>query len=277
MANSVDIRTALNIVSDVLINRPSPLREFDQIYMKAGDVLLHCDHICGWLKDRDVVFIGDGDAIALSLMHLGTKGQIGACPRTVTVLDFDDRMVGSVNRFAKAHGLTDRIFSANYNVRDALPADIVGRFSAFHTNPPFGKSNGGKSVDVFIRRGIEACGKDCRACVVLADDDTLPWTQDVLGNVQSNVVASGFMISELRPKYHQYHLDDAPDLTSATMLIKRHKQAGAVSMSRRITDEECENFYGQGQPLQVKRVKDRTAAGRYPSRDHEIEFFEDKT
>ena len=34
----LDIRLAMNAVSDVIQNRPQPLREFDQIYMKAGDL-----------------------------------------------------------------------------------------------------------------------------------------------------------------------------------------------------------------------------------------------
>jgi predicted methyltransferase len=33
----LDLRRAINAVSDVIQNRPQPLREFDQIYMKAAD------------------------------------------------------------------------------------------------------------------------------------------------------------------------------------------------------------------------------------------------
>ena len=38
---ALDLRAALNAVSDVVQNRPPPLREFDQIYMKVGDVVVH--------------------------------------------------------------------------------------------------------------------------------------------------------------------------------------------------------------------------------------------
>ena len=31
----IDLRDALNAVSDVIQNRPRPIREFDQIYMKG--------------------------------------------------------------------------------------------------------------------------------------------------------------------------------------------------------------------------------------------------
>jgi hypothetical protein len=35
----IDLRAAINAVSDVVQNRPRPLREFDQIYMKTGDMV----------------------------------------------------------------------------------------------------------------------------------------------------------------------------------------------------------------------------------------------
>lgn len=272
---AVDIHTTLNLLSDVIVNRPVPLREFDQIYMRAGDMLLHVDHICSWFHERSVVFVGDGDATALALMHLYANGQIRHGPERVHVLDFDERIVGSVQRFAKQHNLEGRVTTSFYNVRDALPSEYLRQFSAFHTNPPYGKSNGGRSIEAFINRGIEACSPECRGCVVLADDDGLPWTQDVLAAVQQSVVAAGFMISALKPKAHQYHLDDAPDLLSCTMLLKRQAASEGNVRSLPLGKDDCRNFYGRDLPLTVRRVKDRTAAGRFPSRDHEIEVFDD--
>lgn len=272
---SVDIHTTLNLISDVLVNRPAPLREFDQIYMRLGDMLLHVDHISHWFHDRRVVFIGDGDAVGLAMMHLYAQGQVAHGPQSVHVLDFDDRIVGSVQRFARQFDLVDRVSAAYYNVRDSVPPDVAGEYDAFYTNPPYGKSNGGRSVEVFIRRGIEVCGSDCRGCVVLADDDSLPWTQEVLASVEQSVVAAGFMISELKPKAHQYHLDDAPNLSSCTMLMKRHTPPSGKIRSLPLSEDDCVNFYGRNSPLKYKRIRDKTAAGRFPSRDHEIELFDD--
>jgi N4-bis(aminopropyl)spermidine synthase len=39
----IDLRQAINAISDVVQNRPAPLREFDQIFMKAGDMVLQSD------------------------------------------------------------------------------------------------------------------------------------------------------------------------------------------------------------------------------------------
>ena len=40
MERPIDLREAVNAISDVVQNRPRPLREFDQIYMKTGDMVL---------------------------------------------------------------------------------------------------------------------------------------------------------------------------------------------------------------------------------------------
>lgn len=38
--HQIDLRAAINAISDVIQNRPLPLRNFDQIYVKAGDMVL---------------------------------------------------------------------------------------------------------------------------------------------------------------------------------------------------------------------------------------------
>ena len=42
---SLDLRQAFNALSDVVVNRPAPLRRFDQIYMKISDMLLQAEHL----------------------------------------------------------------------------------------------------------------------------------------------------------------------------------------------------------------------------------------
>ena len=142
----MDLRKGLNAVSDVIVNRPPPLREFDQIYMKAADMLIQAEHVSKWLTDRDVVFIGDGDALALCVMHLAAEEHLPTGPKSVHVLDFDERMINSVLRFAERYGYSDRITAELYNVADPLPPAYRAKFGAFYTNPPFGGSNGGASV-----------------------------------------------------------------------------------------------------------------------------------
>lgn len=68
MAEEIDLRAALNAVSDVIQNRPRPLREFDQIYMKAGDMVMQSEFIARWADGKRLAFIGDGDAISVCVV-----------------------------------------------------------------------------------------------------------------------------------------------------------------------------------------------------------------
>lgn len=47
-ARVIDLKDAINAVSDLGQNRPRPLRNFDQIYMKAGDMVLQSELVALW-------------------------------------------------------------------------------------------------------------------------------------------------------------------------------------------------------------------------------------
>lgn len=74
----MDLRRCINQISDIVNNRPSSIRELDQIYMKHADMLLQIDHIGKWFSNKNVIFIGDGDGIALGLAYLQSTGEISS-------------------------------------------------------------------------------------------------------------------------------------------------------------------------------------------------------
>lgn len=266
----LDLRKALNAISDVIINRPPPIREFDQIYMKVGDMLLQTEHVAKWLSDSSVVFIGDGDAIGVCLMYLRSEGILGHGPREVHVVDFDERVVNSVQGFAKKFGLENKLTSELYNVADPLPEKLWQRFDAFYTNPPFGSNNGGRSVQAFINRGIEAVKGPATGCVVVADYPELSWSADVLQETQKLLLTNLFTIVEMVPEFHHYHLDDNPGLTSCSMVVRRREAPQVEYSSGSIDLNSVTNFYGRETPLKVRYVKDLRKGGAWPSKDYEI-------
>src|ERR1700760_3123336 len=99
-SHQIDLRAAVNAISDVIQNRPRPLRQFDQIYMKAGDMVLQSEFVADWARDRSLVFVGDGDAISVCVAYLQTRGILSYGPRRIVVVDFDERIVGAIKRFA---------------------------------------------------------------------------------------------------------------------------------------------------------------------------------
>ena len=267
----LDLRSAFNALSDVVVNRPEALREYDQIYMKISDMLLQAELLCRWMDGKATVFIGDGDAIGLTLVHLRAEGIFDRGPARVHVLDFDQRIVNSIRVFSKRHGLEGKISAELYNVVDPLPPGHLANFEAFYTNPPFGASNGGRSVEAFLRRGDEALAEDGIGCVVVADDPKQSWTRQVMQRTQGYLLGNGFMVTEVLPQFHRYHLDDDPDLTSCSLIAVRQGYKGVKTTSSPLSTEEIEDFYGDGASLDAKYIRDLRKGGSLPSQDHSIE------
>lgn len=269
----VDLRQAINAVSDVIQNRPLPLREFDQIYMKAGDMVMQTMIIAQRFAGRKLVFIGDGDSISLCVAYLMHRKVLDEGPEEILVLDFDQRMVNAIERFADQERISDKISARLYNCIDPLPDDLIGKFTAFYTNPPWGASNSGESVKVFTERGIEACGEDAVGVVVIADDKDVPWSRKVLYETQKFALDQMFYVQEMQTKLHAYHLDDAPDLRSCNLFFRSHPDRKPVQKSYALHGSRLEDFYGKDQNLRVQYVRERLRVdyGKAPSDTYELE------
>ena len=269
----LDLRQSLNAISDVVNNRPRPLRVFDQIYMKTADMLLHAEHAGRCFDGKSVVFIGDGDAIALSVVHLHKHGFLERGPRSVHVLDFDERVVLSIRDFAERYDVADVVTAELYNVADPLPPEHWEKFEGFHMNPPFGQSNEGRSIEAFFRRGLEAVGCDAIGCAVLANDRNYAWTWEVLMRAQRYALSHDMVIAELLPEFHHYHLDEDPDLRSCSMVVRRARYNPREYSSKSLEASFLAEFYGKNSPLVVRYVRDKTNGGKLDSNDYSCERF----
>ncbi|MCK9392172.1 MAG: bis-aminopropyl spermidine synthase family protein [Syntrophales bacterium] len=270
---ALDLREALNTISDVVQNRPSPLREFDQIYMKVGDLVIQSEFIARKFDGLDIVFIGDGDAISLCTVHLRQKEIFRYGPHHITVLDFDERIVKAVNHFAYNNDLGDKIEAVLYNVCDPLPECYWRTSDAFYTNPPWGASNDGKSVTAFVQRGIEAAKPKGMGAVVIGDNEEVEWTGQVLFRTQEMLINAGFIISEMIPGLHKYHLDDSPELTSCCMVARDINAQISYPKSEPLPSAVLDNFYGRNSPLKVRYVKDRSGLNLGRAHDSSYELI----
>lgn len=260
-------------MSDVIQNRPRPLRNFDQIYMKAGDMVMQSELVARWSDRKSLVFVGDGDAISVCVAYLKARNILDYGPRSITVLDFDERIVGAVNRFADKERL-ESLEARLYNCLEPLPK--LPDLDCFYTNPPWGASNDGDSVNVFVQRGMEAVRFAGEGIIVIADDETLAWTRRVLSSVQTFASAKGFFVSRMMPSLHSYHLDDNPELRSCNLIVK------SVSAEKRpfftetqLDPQRLENFYGADAPPKVRyvREKKRVDYGMASDDEYDLEVF----
>ena len=256
MRKQVDLRSAVNAISDVVQNRPRPLREYDQIYMKAGDMVSQSELVASWADEKRLAFIGDGDAISVCVAYLKQRGIIDFGPSRITVFDFDERIVGAIKRFADKERL-DHLDAVLYNCLDALPDTTKHDF--FYTNPPWGASNDGESVKVFAQRGMEVIGFEGEGLIVIADDEDLEWPKRVLASTQTFAAEKGFYVSRMMPKMHMYHLDDAPTLRSCNLIVSALPGNGSrVATSRAITESDrLKNFYGRSKAPRVRYIRER--------------------
>jgi N4-bis(aminopropyl)spermidine synthase len=270
MSPDIDLRAAVNAISDVIMNRPRPLREFDQIHMKAGDMVMQAEFVARWADGERLAFIGDGDSISVCVAYLQARGILTYGPAEVEVFDFDERVVSAVNRFAD-HERLDRLHGTLYNCLDPMPGARQA-FERFYTNPPWGASNGGASVNLFALRGMEAIGFSGEGMIVIADD-ALPWAQKVLSNCQNFAIGHGFFVKRMTPGLHSYHLDDDPDLRSCNLVIKSLPENAERAPSEPLTDAAIlANFYGAGKEPRVRYVREKKRLNYGKAHDDEYEF-----
>ncbi|MBL8180006.1 MAG: bis-aminopropyl spermidine synthase family protein [Blastocatellia bacterium] len=263
----LDLKSAINAISDVIENRPRSLREFDQIYMKAGDMVMQSEFVARWSDGKRLSFIGDGDAISVCVAYLKKRGIINYGPSQITVFDFDERIVSAVKRFADREAL-ENLGSELYNCLDVFagPND----FDCFYTNPPWGASNDGESVKVFMQRGMEATSYRGEGMVVIADDPDLTWPKRVLAKVQQFGIENGFFVQKMMPWLHSYHLDDAPDLRSCNLIFKAVSDEVKIFDSSAIdAKDRLENFYGKENAPRVRYVREKKTLGYGKAHDDE--------
>ena len=252
----INLKDTMNAVSDVIANRPQPLRQFDQIFMKAGDMVMQSEFVANWAHNKRLCFIGDGDGISICAALLKHRGIYSYGPCQITVLDFDERIVNSVKRIAEKERI-DWLDAHHYNVLDELPGGL-DEYDRFYTNPPWGRYNEGRSVNVFVQRGIEAIANRGEGLIVIAGDLDLEWPSRVLSAVQRDAADRGFFVGRMMPALHAYHLDDDPDLLSCNLVIRSLPSNSGSRDSLPIRDPaRVADFYGRSKEPHVRYVLDK--------------------
>lgn len=230
--------------------RPESLRDFDQIPMQGTDLLCQVKLIGPLLAGKRVVFVGDHDGTSMLLGLLSTHGSFES-PAQITLLDFDDRLLEVARTIADEHNFSDRFTARLYNVFDPVPKEIVAGFDAFYTNPPYGASNVGASVRLFIARGSELVNRQrASGYALLPVDEERRWTRAAMLATQKFLSDYGWSIAAQFPQLHRYRLDDDATLMSSLLCLEREAAImPAPPMpyeGRYVSQTEIPYFYGKG-------------------------------
>lgn len=233
--------------------RPKPQREIDQIFMLPGSQLNQVKLMSTYLRNRSVVFVGDGDSMALSFALLA-KERVIESPGQMVVLDFDERIVGFINQVARDNNLHDRVRAQHYNVLNPIPDEMRDRFDVFYTNPPYGSSNRGASGLAFLIRCMAACKPVNSSGIAILPYATETWSSEAMHRIQNYMNTHGYVIGDMLRDMHLYHLDDSPDLRSATVIFDRVERIETPHATESLPAEFTRFFYGsddRGIPLGI--------------------------
>ncbi len=239
-------RAAVAVVEQA---RPPALRVYDQIPMQGEDLIRQVRLVAPLLADRAVAFVGDYDSASALMGLLGARSGV-PCPSHMLVLDFDERVLTTLEMLARRYGFADRLEVRRYNVFDPVPWDLVGRYDWFYTNPPYGASNSGESARLFIARGCELVQLNGHGCIILPDDADRPWTRRAMIATQQFLTAHNWLMGAKLDEMHRYHLDDDPNLASSLLLVEHVDDADYLHRTmpycgRQVRMSEIPHFYGR--------------------------------
>jgi predicted methyltransferase len=212
--------------------------------MKPGSQLNQAKLIAPLIAHRDVVFVGDGDCMALALAYLADRGIIEG-PNHMQVYDFDERIVEFVTNTARTLHLSKQVTAEVYNVRDAPPRSSLHKNDVFYTNPPYGSQNEGFSAIAFLARCMDMCKTiGSSGAAILPFDSHEEWTRKAMHRIQEFMCEHGYVVSEMLTEMHLYHLDDRPELRSGTVVFHRVAEASSEYANRAFSTDELALFYG---------------------------------
>ena len=75
---------------------------------------------------------------------------------------------------------------------------------------------------------------------------------------QKHAAKFGYVVAEMLPELHLYHLDDNPDLRSCTCVFRAVEKDKSLPDSKPLDMSRIGNFYGRNNPLRVKYIRRAT-------------------
>jgi len=227
-------------------DRPRPIRAVDQIFMLPGSQLIQALLAIDYLKYRDVVFVGDGDCMALVVAHLANKGVFKG-PGKIRVFDFDERLLAFIQQAINDLNIPADLISVHrYNVRDPIPDQYAQAHEVFYTNPPYGSVDGGACGRLFLARCMEFCKPaPSWGMALLPFAHKEDWSKLAMANIQKFLCENGYVVSEMIREIHQYHLEDRPSLRSCNLVLDRVHNKPAPFAGHKFADTEFKFFYGR--------------------------------
>lgn len=136
----------LNKFLEVTSNRPLPISDFDQGFVRPRDTIARLAFMYerGDIEDQEIFILGDDDLLSVAI------GLTGMAKR-VKVVEIDERITSFIRKFCKDFNITN-IDVREYNVLEEIPVEDKNKYDVFVTDPVETK----KGLKLFVGRCIEA-------------------------------------------------------------------------------------------------------------------------
>lgn len=229
----------INIIDTIVYSRPLPNREYDQIYMRALDMVKQAKFVEQFVSEKKIVFLGDGDgmSVLLSALNFGIN--------SIGLYDFDERILLNTKKQVNNLNIKIPIQCNLYNVIMPIENSDLNKYDFFYINPPYGSYNEGLSCRIWIDRCIDLCTDQCSGCIIIPYDSRLSWTIHNMHKIQLYLLDKGFIIRDMISYMHQYHLEDNPNLKSATLIVEKISDSTGDYSGEFLDKELVKNLYGR--------------------------------
>src|SRR6516164_7018645 len=176
---------------------PAAKLELDQTHCTPDTKLRRvlAMHEAGALAGQRILLLGDDDLVSVALAafarHAGSAGR----PRRVTVVDCDPDLLGYLRGELDALGFGADLIE--HDLRDPLPAALLGGFDVACTDPPYTVAG----AELFLSRAVSGLAAGAGGHVFFSFGPRRP-TETV--QVQRLMVDMGLAIRSLTPGFNSY-------------------------------------------------------------------------
>ncbi len=170
--------------------RPKPQTEIDQAFSRPITAIRRAFLMLenNDLEGREILLIGDDDFTSLAIAQIKTSAKI-------TVLDIDNRLLEIIKDISAENNF--QINCVTHDLRKPLPKNLMNRFDAVLTDPPYTIPG----LELFLSRAIQALKDESGRKIYLAYAHRPPKMQL---EVQSSLTKLGLAILQLIPGFNLY-------------------------------------------------------------------------
>ncbi len=188
---TIAFEDVLKDYAEIAKDRPEAIEKYDQGFISLDGVVRRVQFLYerGDLLNSEIFVVGDDDLFSLASALTGF-------PKRVFVVDIDERLIDFINRKAEKLGLP--VEAQVYDVQQAFPDELRGKFDVFVTDPV----ETIPGIKLFLSRGVSTLrGEGCSGYFGLT---TLEASRKKWYEIQKMIHEMGFVITDIRRKFNVY-------------------------------------------------------------------------